>query len=55
MTTQYILDEISSQIEELENNFGFKNSAGFLQVQGTGETNNRYYGKYEALVLLYED
>lgn len=55
MTTQDIINDIASKIEELENNFGFTNSTGFLQVMGEGETRNRYYGQYEGLTMLYEE
>jgi hypothetical protein len=55
MTTQDVINEIAFKIEELENNFGFTNIAGFLQVQGSGETKNRYFGQYEGLVMLYEE
>ena len=55
MTTQDIINEIASQIESLENNFGFNNKEGFSQVKGSGETKNRYYGQFEALILLYEE
>lgn len=55
MKTIDIINEISSRISDLEINFGFNNKIGFLQVQGTTETLNRYYGQYEGLVLLYEE
>ncbi len=55
MKAQDIINEIASKIEELELNFLFTNSNGWKQVEGKGETKNRYYGQYEALVLLYEE
>ena len=55
MKTIDVINEIASKIGELEINFGFNNKTGFLQVQGTTETLNRYYGQYEGLVMLYEE
>lgn len=53
MKTIDIVNEISSRISDLEINFGFNNKIGFLQVQGTTETLNRYYGQ-EAMKLFEE-
>lgn len=55
MNTAEIINEIASKIESLENNFYFTNLNGWKQVEGHGETVNRYYGQFEGLVLLYEE